>query len=502
MKKNMLIICISVMLLLGCQKTADVPDDAIIARIGDRNITKNEFIRRSEYTIRPPYCKMGDQIIHKKIILNSLIAEKLLALEAEEKQLLQDHEGFQAFIKGRREQAMRKLLYNEKAYEKVKLSDREMADLFKVAGRTYHIQYFNVPDSATAAEIGQYLDEHPDQFAQVYEKYYGDDKVPARDVGLTDYENHQVEKALFTRPLKNGSVIKPLKITDNQYLMMRVDGWTDSRVFAEDDVKKRWEQVRERLTLRKASALWDDYRHNIMKGKHLKFSEDTFFKMAEIFATAYHFRDQEKQSLFNDRFWDRTKQSFDLDKISAALGQQEALQTAPFFTIDGSMFTVRDFRQMMASHPLVFRERRFSRSEFPQQFKLAVVDMIADQYLNQDAYDQGLDQHAWVRRTESMWRDALTGMYLRNTYLDSIGKKDAFIANYLPVLRNDLNPYVKSLQEKYSDRIEIDADLLKQIKLTRIDMFVIQKWEPYPVIVPQFPVITDEHRLDYGKDMP
>ena len=101
MKKTIIFICVAAMLGVGCQKTADVPDDAVIARIGDRTITKNEFIRRSEYTIRPPYCKMGDLIIHKKIILNSLIAEKLLALEAEEKQLLQNHEGFQAFIKGK-----------------------------------------------------------------------------------------------------------------------------------------------------------------------------------------------------------------------------------------------------------------------------------------------------------------------------------------------------------------------------------------------------------------
>ena len=71
----------------------------------------------------------------------------------------------------------------------------------------------------------------------------------------------------------------------------------------------------------------------------------------------------------------------------------------------------------------------------------------------------------------------------------------------MKVVRDDLDPYVRSLQQKYSELIEIDTEILKQIQLTRVDMMAIQKWEPYPIVVPQFPVVTDEHRLDYGKEM-
>ena len=39
--------------------------EVILARVGDKTISLNEFIRRAEYTIRPPYCK-GDNNIHKK----------------------------------------------------------------------------------------------------------------------------------------------------------------------------------------------------------------------------------------------------------------------------------------------------------------------------------------------------------------------------------------------------------------------------------------------------
>ena len=56
----------------------------VLAQVGNKIITKQDFIRRAEYTIRPDYCRQSNYI-HKKIILNSLIAEKLTALEMEDK---------------------------------------------------------------------------------------------------------------------------------------------------------------------------------------------------------------------------------------------------------------------------------------------------------------------------------------------------------------------------------------------------------------------------------
>ena len=41
-------------------------DQNILVRINDRIITKNDFIERSEYTIRPSYCKSNNNI-HKKV---------------------------------------------------------------------------------------------------------------------------------------------------------------------------------------------------------------------------------------------------------------------------------------------------------------------------------------------------------------------------------------------------------------------------------------------------
>ena len=54
-------------------------NNSILVQIDDFIILKNEFIQRAEYVLRPDYCSYNNNI-HKQIILNSLIAEKLLAI--------------------------------------------------------------------------------------------------------------------------------------------------------------------------------------------------------------------------------------------------------------------------------------------------------------------------------------------------------------------------------------------------------------------------------------
>jgi hypothetical protein len=61
-----------------------------------------------------------------------------------------------------------------------------------------------------------------------------------------------------------------------------------------------------------------------------------------------------------------------------------------------------------------------------------------------------------------------------------------------------INPIIDSLQYIYADQIEINIDAFEAIKITATDMVVSQKGVPYPVMVPSFPIITTDNRLDYG----
>jgi hypothetical protein len=165
------------------------------------------------------------------------------------------------------------------------------------------------------------------------------------------------------------------------------------------------------------------------------------------------------------------------------------------------MRTVKDFEELLKSHPLVFRKKKFPREEFAEQFKLAVVDLVRDQYINEYAYKKGYDETLPVKRYAEMWQDNALSLYEKYRYLGEVGQSSFNKENYIKVIEDYLNPYIDSLQLKYSDKIEINIDLFENIELTGIDMVAIWQNVPYPIVSPNFPLITTDHKLDYGNKM-
>jgi hypothetical protein len=71
----------------------------------------------------------------------------------------------------------------------------------------------------------------------------------------------------------------------------------------------------------------------------------------------------------------------------------------------------------------------------------------------------------------------------------------------MKIVTEYMTPYVDSLQTEYSAYIEINMPEFEAIKLTGIDMVALQPDQPFQIVVPSFPLVTTDHRLDYGKVM-
>ncbi len=486
------------LLFLACEKKAvEIPNDQILVKIGDRVITRDEFIRRAEYTIRPNYCKMNNYI-HRKIILNSLIAEKLLSLEAGTDNKLAENEEFQKYIKGRKEQAMRQYFYSDRAYNKVILDTNAVKNSYRVAGRTYDIQFLRLPDEKTALTVYHLYTKEQIPFSKIAAEVLPDSLIPSRQISFNSDLNDEMFKMLFSSPLKKDQMLNPVKIDDGSYLVMRVKGWEDERVLNESAIRTRTQNVTEKLHTVQANAVYTQLVADIIKGKSIEFTEETFRNMVEIIGPRYLKNLKDKKDAFNQQFWGETNEV----ELDSSLDERiNDLRDKPFFNLDGETWTVTDFEDMVKSHPLVFRKRQISKQEFPEQFKLAVVDLIRDHFINQEAYKAGYDKNTYVKNYTNMWYDATMSDYQRDQYLLKQGYHGDFKTEYMSAIKQYLNPLVDSLQVKYSGEIEINTDLFEHTTLTRIDLFVMQSGVPYPIVSPGFPVLTTDSKLNYGKKM-
>jgi len=497
--KNSAAACLTVTvfaLLALCGKNKlEQPAENILARIGDRSITVDEFIRRAEYTIRPDYAKMNTYI-QKKIVLNTFIAEKLFALEAGEDNTLNKDEEFQAYIRGRLEQSMRQYMFVNEAYNKAAVADQDMARAYRFAGRRYQINYFSVDDEKKAQQIADELKNGQKSLEKVYRELGGMEALPSREVEWDKEDDETIHQAVFSDSMHVGQIVGPLKIDDDFFMTIEIAGWRDRLAVSESQIARRWDDVEKRLKSRQALKIYEEIVAGIMRGKTIEFNEDNFYSMARVLAPFYLRTQQEMRDAFSRRFWQGEEYNLGLDE---SIREFEEMKDEPLLKIDGQVWTVDRFRKEIASHPLIFRKRELKTSEFPAQLRLAIADLIRDIYITKEAYKKGYDQINTVRRNATMWKDYVNALYHRKEYLDKVGVTENFGQNYMKIINGYLNSYVDSLQAKYSGAIEIDTDKFEKIELTRIDLFVVQKNMPFPIVVPSFPLLTTDKWLDYGK---
>lgn len=486
-------ITISIIIFSCEKKNFNQPVETILVNIDNRaTISTDEFIRRAEYTVRPPYCK-GNTYLHKKIILNSLIAEKLLALDVGDKNPLSESEQFQLFLKGRKEQAMRQWMYHQEATQRVRLDSSEIKQYYQFAGREYEIAYYAISDSSLLNRASEVFAQHHDAFEQFYQQAFGDTIIPKRKVIWHDAEHPAVLATLFSQNVLKGQVLQPIEIEKNNYLIIKVLGWSDIKAITDAQIQSRYQKISEQLTNLKASERWQKSVAQIMRGKTANFNEPVFWKLNQAFFELYFKTDEDKKTIIQERIWDNEQ---DMMKALDSKAIHEIMDQ-PFFTVAGKTWTVSDFRRELMSHPLVFRQRHMPANEFAQQFRLAVVDLIRDFYVTQEAYKNGYDKVNVVQRNEQMWRDAYLAIYQKNDYLKSVKERRSFDKNYMSIIGEHLNAYVDSLQQKYHKKVQLNFDEFERIALTSIDLYVTQKSQPYQVVVPRFPVLTTDHYIQY-----
>ena len=487
---------VALLLLVSCESETP-PVGEILAKVGDRVITKQDFMRRSEYTIRPDYCS-GTNYIHRKIILNSLISEKLLALEYPDSPIKADAD-FRAYMDGRKEQTMRQWLYKEQAFSKVEIDTTELKLANRLANRTYTIQFVSLPDSNTANSWNTATADGYD-FETLSKTLAGSDSIPERTLTWFDREDQNIRSAIFNAHHQKGAVIGPFALEDQSYITIKLKSWVDRPAVTEAAKMQQWEDVHTRLVESAADGIYKRYVGAIMADKEMNLNREVFKSYSTRTAELYLRSPEEKKKMLNRAVWNAEEQVF-TESLNDLPGGMPG--DAILFDVSGDIWTVDRFEAYLKKHPLVFRIKKMSHREFPEQLKFAMADMVRDYYLAQKAYDLGYDRVPNVVQASQMWEDHYVSRQSRNDYLRSVmgGLSDSLVLSEIEILETYMNPYLDSLQNKYSDVIHIDMDMFEDIELSNIPMVVSNRNVPFPLSVPAFPRLTTDNKLNYGRKM-
>jgi len=488
------IIFFTLLLLYACSKEVNdiprspiiIPEDNIIAKIGDKIITVEEFIKRSEYTVRPAYCR-GDNIIHKKIILNSLIGEKLLSLEAMDISL-SPH--LMKYLKGRKEQAMRELLSYEKGYKDVQISPETLNRFLSTADRKYKVQFFRLPDSRVVDEIHHFM-EQGFSYEETFDAAFGLDSIPERSVDFFSEEDPFIIENIFSEKLEKDEVLPPFKANDGSYLWIKVKGWTKTPAITASAHNIILQDIDEKLNRLEAVRKYNEYTAGLMAGKKMDLIEPAFSRFLEV-ASNYYLGSVNDNKLI-EAIWNIDEEIVEKPDFATMESYDEK---TPFMYFDERTWSIGEIQELIESHPLVFRKKRIKKSEFTEQLKYALADLIRDHYLTAEAYTMGYDKHPSVLLEEYLWEDHLYASLKKEQILKEKGLSIENDEGHL----NVMDDYIGMLQDKYSSQTMINFRQFNKINLSHIDMVALKPSAPYSHPVPSFPILTQDHSIDYGKE--
>lgn len=466
-------IFICILFLTCCEN--DRSRETVLATIGNKSIEKEAFLWRSELTIRPNNFK------NKNTVLNNLITEKILAIRAEE-QGLELSSAEKGRIKGIKEQAMRDSLFKKVAYNKVDIDSAEINEFFKWSAREYQMEFYQLRDDKLVAKIDSTLSSDPNITADLFADLQDlTAKKPEHTISFKDDEDFSLLKAVYSKPLQMGETVGPVRLANGSHILMRVQNWKEQIHFGGQADRTAWNKVKEKVHMAYAEKLWQSYQFETMLGKKIEFERKAFEALIKI-SYEYYLANS------NDSLKNKLSEIPDIGQLD---------MTAPFFTIDGNVWTMDMFKEKLYSHPLVFRSKDIRRENYASLFRIAILDMVTDHYLTLDAYDKSLDKSAQIQILESTWNDAELAANFRKHILDSvltnnILKEGDDLANY-----QFWQKYLTDIQKRYADIVRINTAAFEKITLTQIDLLALRAGVPYPVSIPNFPLLISSENLEY-----
>jgi hypothetical protein len=477
---NTLLIAFTAVLFLSNDLKADQPQDTVLVKVGSKEITIREFIERSELTIRPHNFKS------KNITLNNLILEKILALEAETNKDITENELLKENLKGIKEQLMRDKLLQEITSDAVNLDTAELKNAYKASRREYELEFYNLGSEQLANQVKAVIDSASELSTDLFKQLETSvGKKPVRKVKFKGNDDDLIHESLYSIPLDTGTIVGPLKLADGTYIVMKVLNWIDYPIMIGEDEAVRWNEVKQKLQDLKAKKIWLAYQRKLMEGKKIEFDENTFNALADA---AYEF--------YLGKYG---KDSVTILMNEIPLPKKNIDPGSTFFSIDNKIWTVDEFKRQLTVHPLVFRVKYLNENNYKKEFRIAVADMIRDYYLTKEAYKDSLDKSVEIEKAVDMWKDSFIAAQEMSRVMNSALEQKTISKDDKPGMLNYKESYMMKLQRKYGSSIKINFKEFEKISLSNIDFLALRSGAPFPLAVPNFPVLSRSEKLDYAE---
>lgn len=427
-------------------------NDEVIARIGNKTITAQEFKERFELTPRIKGKGRKSTEAAKEDLLYSIIAEKLWALEAENNGL-DTTDIMQYTFPALEKMYIRDALHKTKVRDKIKIEpdafmEGRRRSSYNVLTKFFHSNNEVEIDSLlivlnSGASFDSLFFSRPQDAGNMYEVEYGK---------MEEF----VEDSIYSTDI--GSYTSKIKSPEGWYIF-KIDTIKQNMFNTESAINSRDMNIRKTVEARALMDIHSKFYNDFFKGKTVNTDGELFWRFSDLVIEAI-IKNAEELNGDNAERGKIVLSEFDFNNIQTTLGEDTLSMI--FVKFPENPVTLKEFM-----HDFFF-EGFYTTTTNPDiirsQLNARVRYFIEHEYLTRAAVEEGLNQKDDVEFYRSMWRDNYLGTMYKKRLLNSIKVSDEE-AFELYNKNNETNSYPKKVNiiEILTDSLEVIEQVLNQL---------------------------------------
>ena len=321
-----------------------------------------------------------------------MIAEKLLALEFE-KSDLSFSSAQNNLITGRKEQSMRQMMLKKNGFDKVKPDSSVINTIAKQIKKTYNISFLIV-DPQQKQKI---VSENFESLTSIKHKIENAPSINNKQITFNDKMPTVVKEILFfSEPSKN-FLYGPISINKINFMFFEIESWNTIVSVTSEQIRQSFTDAEKTYNEVNALKIYEQYVSNLMRGKKINFDPNIFQLFSNKVSEIYLIEKDRKESAIQNSIWDK-----EIKKIKeiSSFNKLSNIKNETLLSFNNKNYSVAEVLDLIKTHPLVFRNRKISKSSFDNELKYALADLFRDKEITKKAYKLNYDKHKDIINTE------------------------------------------------------------------------------------------------------
>lgn len=424
-----------------------------VARVGSKVISDSEFLERYEFTpgFKRHIKQMDDS--NKLEFLFTLIAEKLLALEAKNLKL-DTTEVMQFSRKAFERMFVRDKLFQEEIRNKISVTDKELIEATVKNNSKLYVNFLFSQDKDEIDQLYNYLKQGISFDSILIESPEYEEQREPIEVQFGQMEE-TIEDSLFR--MKIGEFTKPILTPDGWYIFKLVN--KSQNLFLTDEDKENAKKtiakiIENRKLIKRQKEFYAEY----FRDKKIDVDGKLFEILAQKISSVFEYKRknftyQPNQPTYLD--------ASDIIKIEKEIGDENL--SKPFVKFQEQPITLKEFIRLLAFDG-------FNSKEYKINLIRASLDFQTKRFIEQELFyreglKRGYHKLPEIQNEIEKWMDNYLFQMLQNQIVDSIQVTDEEVREYYGMMNQPKEfPTVVNIIEVLTDNLNIVDTVLSELK--------------------------------------